>query len=372
MDRESPLRRIDWLLLAAVAALCAIGTLLVWSATRDYNLVHGLDPQAYLKKNILNICIGTSLGTLAAIVDYRTLRAYVPVLYVASCLGLVAVFVIGSTINGAHSWIQIGGGFEVQPAEFTKIALIIGMATLLGERRDTEAGPRDVDVGLVLLLAAVPLVLILLEPDLGMVMVLVFVIFGMLSISGARARWLLGLVVVGVVGALVVVHLHLLKDYQLKRLSAFANPQSGQSSFGYNQAQARITIGSGGLFGTGLFHGSQTNGHFVPEQQTDFVFTVAGEELGLAGSGLLICLVGVVLWRGIRIAGRAEDMFGTLMATGVVCWFAFQAFENIGMTMGIMPVTGLPLPFVSYGGSSMFATMIAVGLLQNVHLRTRE
>jgi rod shape determining protein RodA len=161
-----------------------------------------------------------------------------------------------------------------------------------------------------------------------------------------------------------------LSKYQVDRITAFTHPDDNSRSTGWNTAQARIAIGSGGVLGKGLFNGPQTNGQFVPEQQTDFVYTVAGEEFGLVGAGGIIALFGVVLWRGLRIASRATDAFGTLVAVGVVAWFTFQGFENIGMTLGIMPVTGLPLPFVSYGGSSMFANMMAIGLLQNVHLRT--
>jgi rod shape determining protein RodA len=373
LDRESPLRRLDWVLLLAVFALTVLGSLLVWSATRNYNLQRHLDPQGYLKKHLLNLAIGLVLGAVATLIDYRTLRAYAPVVYVASVLGLLAVLSpLGSTINGSHSWIVLGGGFQVQPSEFAKVALVVGMAMLLGEKRDAEDVPRSVDVVLVLALAAVPLLLVLLQPDLGTVMVLAFVVLGVLAVSGAPARWVAGLLLAAVLGAVLIASMHLLQDYQIKRFTAFANPGSGARSYGYNTTQARIAIGSGGLFGKGLFQGPQTNGHFVPEQQTDFVFTVAGEELGLIGAGALIALTGVVLWRGLRIAGRADDAFGTLVATGVVCWFAFQAFENIGMTVGIMPVTGLPLPFVSYGGSSMFANMIAIGLLQNVRLHSQE
>jgi rod shape determining protein RodA len=201
-------------------------------------------------------------------------------------------------------------------------------------------------------------------------MVVAFIVFGVISLSGVSARWIIGMLVVAFIGALVILHLHLLKQYQIDRFTNFTNPRADAQGTGYNTHQARIAIGSGGLFGKGLFHGTQTNGQFVPEQQTDFVFTVAGEELGLVGSGLIVILVGIILWRGLAIAARAEDAFGTLVAVGVVCWFGFQAFENIGMTVGIMPVTGLPLPFVSYGGSSMFASMLAIGLLQNVHIRS--
>ena len=363
LDRDSPLWRLDWTLLAAVFALVAAGAVLVWSATQE---------SSYLKKDVVNIGISLALGTVVALVDYRALRAYVPFVYLASCVGLVAVLSpLGSTINGSHSWIRLGGGFEVQPSEFAKVALIVGMAMLLGEKRDGENVPRDTDVLAVLGLAAVPVGLVLLQPDLGSVMVLVAILLGVLAVSGARARWIVGLILLGILGAFLVAHLHILKDYQLERFKAFANPTAGGSGYGYQTQQARIAIGAGGLHGTGLFQGSQTNGHFVPEQQTDFIFTVAGEELGFIGAGTLVLLTGVVLWRGLRIASQAQDMFGRLMATGVVCWLAFQSFENIGMSVGIMPLTGLPLPFVSYGGSSMFATFMAVGLLQSVHMRSR-
>ena len=374
LDRESPLRRLDWILLAAVACLCTLGALLVWGATKPEQLSQGLDPNAFLKKDILNIGIGLFLGALAAIVDYRTIRAYAPVVYLASVIGLIAVLVphIGVTINGSHSWIPIGGGFEVQPSEFAKIAIIVLMAMLLGERADGARAPDDRDVWLSLAICTLPVLLILKQPDVGTIMVLAFVIFGVISMSGVSAKWVLGMLGVAVLVTLLIVHLHLLKQYQIDRLTNFTNPTKDTQGFGYNTHQARIAIGSGGPFGKGLFHGTQTNGHFVPEQQTDFVFTVAGEELGFFGAGILILLVGVVLWRGLSIAARAEDTFGTLVAVGIVCWLGFQAFENIGMTVGIMPVTGLPLPFVSYGGSSMFAVMLAVGLLQNVHMRSRS
>jgi rod shape determining protein RodA len=371
LDRESPLRRLDWILLLAVGMLCTMGALLVWGATKPHNVALGLDPNGDLKRDLLNIGIGVGLGGVAAIVDYRTIRAYTPVVYLASLVGLIAVLVHGVTVNGSHSWIKIGPGFEVQPSEFAKIALIVLAAMLLGERRDGAIAPDDRDVWMTLAASSVPILLILKQPDVGTVMVVAFVVFGVIALSGVSSKWIIGLLVVAAGVAVVIVHLHLLKDYQLKRFTAFTNPHADTQGSGYNTHQARIAIGSGGLFGKGLFHGTQTNGQFVPEQNTDFVFTVAGEELGLAGSGLLVVLVGVVLWRGLSIAARAEDAFGTLLSVGVVCWFGFQAFENIGMTVGIMPVTGLPLPFVSYGGSSIFASMLAVGLLQNVHMRSR-
>ncbi len=373
MGLDAPLWRLDWLLALAVAGLIAMGSLLVWSATRQRLLDADLDPTAFLKRHLINAAIGLALASLAALVDYRSLRAYAPIVYVASLLGLVAVLTpLGRTINGAHSWIVLGGGFQVQPSEIAKVALVIGMAMLLAEQRDGEDGPRSGDVVLVLALAAVPMVLVLLQPDLGTVLVLVFIVLGVLAMSGAPAGWILGLLAAGVVVSVSAVQLGVLDDYQVDRFAAFANPALDPQGVGYNTNQARIAIGSGGIDGKGLFQGTQTGGSFIPEQQTDFIFTVAGEELGLLGGSLLLGLLGVVLWRGLRIASRAKDAFGRLVAAGVVCWFAFQSFVNVGMTLGIMPVTGLPLPFVSYGGSAMFANLVAVGLLQNVHLRSRD
>lgn len=371
--RDSPLRRLDWVLGLSVAALVGLGSLLVWSATRQRMLDADLDPTAFLKRHLINAVIGLTLASVATLVDYRSLQAYAPVVYLASLAGLVAVLTpLGSTINGAHSWIVLGGGFQVQPAELAKVALVVGMAMLLADVRDGERGPRDGDVVLALLLAAVPMALIMLQPDLGTVLVLVFIVLGVLAVSGAPARWIGGLVVAGALTCVTAVQVGVLDDYQVDRFAAFANPELDPQGVGYNTNQARIAIGSGGLLGKGLFEGTQTAGRFIPEQQTDFIFTVAGEELGLLGASVLLALLGTVLWRGLRIASRSPDPFGRLVAAGVVCWFAFQSFVNVGMTLGIMPVTGLPLPFVSYGGSAMFANLVAVGLLQNVHLSSRE
>jgi len=369
LDRAAPLRRLDWVLLLAVVALAAIGTLLVWSATRFNDRLTGGDPDAFLKRHLLNLAIGLVLAACTTLFDYRMLRAYAPLVYVLSIAGLLLVLSpLGQTINGSHSWIVVGG-LSIQPSEFAKVALVVGAAMLLAEKRDAEDTPRDIDVLLMLALAAPPTALVLLQPDVGTVMVLGAITFGMIAVSGAPRRWLLGLLLAVVLGGVAVAQLGLLEQHQLDRFAAFANPELDPRGVGYNTSQARIAIGSGGLTGKGLFEGPQTNGQFVPEQQTDFVFTVAGEELGFVGAAGIVLLFGVLLWRALHIAARADDLFGTLIAAGVGCWFAFQAFENIGMTVGIMPVTGLPLPFVSYGGSAIFANFMAVGLLQNVRLR---
>ena len=368
-ERESAWWRIDWVIAGCALSLSLLGALLVWSATKPRLLESGGNPDAYLDRHLLNLAIGLVLGVIFAVVDYRALRAYAPLIYAASCVGLVAVLLIGTTINGAHSWIVIGGGFQIQPSEFAKVALVAGMAVLLAERRTQERATRGSDVPLVLALAAVPLGLVMLQPDLGTAMVFVFTVLGVLLLAGAPARWLGGLILAGVLVIYGAISLGVLKDYQLERFKAFTNQDQDTLGAAYNITQARIAIGNGGLTGTGLFHGTQTTGKFVPEQQTDFVFTVAGEELGLLGAGGIILLFGLLLWRTLRLAGRSPDLFGRLVAGGVACWFAFQTFVNIGMTLGIMPITGLPLPFVSYGGSAMFANWMAVGLLLNVGSR---
>lgn len=369
------LRRLDWTIILTVLALSVLGTLLVRSATHALLTEQGQDPDAYLKRHVLNLAIGGVLGAVVAMLDYRPVRAYAPILYGMACLGLIAVLSpLGQTINGSHSWIVLGGGFQVQPSEFAKVGLVVVMAMVLaeprdGESRDADAGPGTRDVLLALALAGGPAALIMLQPDLGTTLVFAAVVLGMLAVSGAPKRWIAGLVGSGVLAAFCVWFFGLLQPYQIARFTAFANPAADPRGAGYNAQQARIAIGSGGMSGKGLFHGEQTTGHFVPEQQTDFIFTVAGEELGFIGAALIVLLLGVVLWRGLRIAAQAADPFGMLVASGVVCWLAFQAFENIGMTLGIMPITGLPLPFVSYGGSATFANMIAIGLLQAVQLR---
>ncbi|HEX3004292.1 MAG TPA: rod shape-determining protein RodA [Angustibacter sp.] len=355
--------RLDWGLLVAALGLSLIGALLVWSATRRGS------GDAVLVKHLVNLAIGLVLGGAVALVDYRGLRAYSPVLYVASIVGLLAVLTpLGSTINGSHSWIVLPAGFSVQPSEFAKVALVVALPLLLAEKRDADDTPRHVDVALALVVAAVPMALVLLQPDLGSVLVLAALLVGVVASSGAPARWVVGLVLVGAVGVGVALTTDVLDTYQKDRLTAFADPTADPRGIGYQTRQVRIAIGSGGVEGQGLFHGAQTQGGFVPYQQTDFVFSVAGEELGFIGAGGILLLQGFVLFRGLLVAYRAEELFGRLVAVGVVCWFTFQVFENVGMNLGIMPVTGLPLPFVSYGGSSMFASWLAIGLLQNVRL----
>ena len=218
-------------------------------------------------------------------------------------------------------------------------------------------------------LGAVPVLLVVAEPDLGVTMLLAVLMLGLIALSGVRLRWLFGMLAAAALGITAIINLHLLKAYQVSRLAAFINPSADPRGTGYSAAQAKIAIGSGGLHGVGLFHSQLIAGNYVPEQQTDFIFAVVGNELGFIGTMILIGLLAVMLFTALRIAARAEDQFGMLVASGIAIWFAVQSFINIGMTVGIMPVTGLPLPFVSYGGSALFADMIAIGLLQSIHRR---
>ncbi|MEI8066795.1 MAG: rod shape-determining protein RodA [Actinomycetes bacterium] len=361
-----------WLMLS-VFALLGMGTLLVYAATKSWFASQGLDPQYYLKRHVLNIFIGALLTYGTTLIDYRLLRAYTPILWGLGVLALVAVLVpgVGSTVNGAKSWIALPGGFQLQPAELAKISVIIGMSMILAEGRDVDSAPSEGDVLRALAIAAIPMLLIIAQPDLGEVLIITAAVVSIIAVSGAPTRWVAGLLLLGVLGSFVAVKSGVIHQYQLKRLQSFVDPTADPQQSGYQLRQSRITIGSGGVVGKGLFNGPQTNGRFVPEQQTDFIFTVAGEELGFLGSGFILLMFGLFFFRAFMIARRTNDIFGRLVVIGVIAWFAFQTFENIGMTMGLMPMTGVPLPFMSYGGSSMFANLIGLGLLQNVHVRSR-
>ena len=372
-ERRRFLTESDPVINIAVLALSIIGIILVYAATRDWFAANNQDPEYYLKRQLINVVIGIALAYGATLVDYRVLRAYTPILWGIGVLGLTAVLIpgLGSVVNGARSWISLPGGFQIQPAELAKLTIIVGMALILAEREAGDKGPSDRQVLYSLVVAAVPILLIVLQPDLGTVLIISAAVVSIIAISGARLRWVIGLLVVGISGAYIAVASGEVSDYQLNRLRSFIDPYADPQASGYQLRQARITIGSGGFLGKGLFDGPQTNGRFVPEQQTDFIFTVSGEELGFLGSSFILLLYATILMRGFAIAKRTNDLFGRLVTKGVVAWFSFQIFQNIGMTMGLMPMTGVPLPFLSYGGSSMFANMIAIGLLQNVYQRSR-
>jgi rod shape determining protein RodA len=359
-------RQLDWILILATLGLTGLGTVLVWAATAPELSSIGANPHSYLDKQIIWGALGVIALFAVSALDYRRLRALTPVVYVGALLLLGAVLAVGATVNGAKAWIDLPGGFQVEPSEFGKLALVLSTAVLLSRSRSTAGRPAMKDMGFAVL-AAVPLVILVeREPALGVMLVLVFMLATMIVVSGISLYWVCGLLATAAAGIFAVSTLHLLKSYQLARLTSFLHPQNDLNGAGYNLMQAKIAVGSGGMFGQGLFRGSFTGGNFVPSVQTDFIFTVAGEELGFVGCAVIVVLLGILIFRAVRIAAVTDDMFGMLVAAGVASWFIFQSFVNIGMTIGIMPITGLPLPFVSYGGSAVLADMMAVGLLQSV------
>ncbi len=364
-------RELDWVLLVAAFGITIFGSVLVWSASRA-DMASANDPQSYLKRHLINVVVAMVLGFFASRLDYRWMRAYTPIIYIGSVLLLLVVFIpgLGTSIAGARAWIDLPGGFTIQPSEFAKIAIIIMMSAILAEKRDFESEPHDRDVLISVGVAVLPILIILVQNDTGTVLILGSVALSIIAVSGARRRWVIGLIGGAIIGILLALQLGLLRSYQVSRLTSFLNPAGEPGGATYNATQARIAVGGGGWTGYGLFEGPQTQGQFVPVNESDFIFTVVGEELGFAGSALLILLVCVILWRAIRVAQKADDLYGRLIATGVVAWLAFQTFENIGMTLGIMPITGIPLPLVSAGGTSMMSTWIAIGLLENVRLHS--
>jgi rod shape determining protein RodA len=291
------------------------------------------------------------------------------------CLMLLAVVSpLGAKSKGHQAWFPLGS-FQLQPSEISKVALIVSLAAFAawsgrGAGRSDDEGelgtPKLIGI---LVMAGIPMALIMLQPDLGTDLVFLAILFSMLVVAGVRARHLAVLVVLGVVGVIVVVHLGILQRYQVQRLTSFLDPKGNTRATGYNLAESKTAIGSGGLAGKGLFQGTQTNLSFVPEQHTDFIFTAVGEQLGFVGSGLLLTLFAFVVWRCWRAAMLARDRAGTLICVGVMAVIVFQVFENVGMTMGIMPIAGIPLPFVSYGGSAIMAYSVGMGLVLNVHMR---
>jgi rod shape determining protein RodA len=357
-------RHVDLMLLLCAVAISALGALMILSATR------GTDPDAYdlsfLRRQLMFEGMGVAAMVLVAMVDYRRWRHRVGLPYVAILvmLGLVLTSV-GTEQRGTQAWFQIGA-FQLQPAELAKVVAILVVAAFLG-RSEPPLHARW--VGGALLLLGVPMALILLQPDLGTAMVFVAIALGMLLVAGAKIRHLVVLTAVGTIGVIGVLNSDLLEDYQRDRLTTFLDQDHNLAARTYNLNQSKIAIGSGGAGGKGLFEGTQTRLGNVPEQHTDFIFTALGEELGFAGSATLLALFWLLCWRIWRIAQLARDRFGMLLSVGVLSMLVFQVFQNVGMTMGIMPITGIPLPFMSYGGSSTLAAWIAIGLVLNVHMR---
>ena len=367
-DERRPIRHLDPVLLVTAILLAVAGLFLVYSATHQSLTALDLDPAQFLKKQITAFILGTALLLVVAAFDYRFYKVYAGFAYAAVVVALVIVRFtpLGSSPTGAQRWFTFGG-FQVTPSEFAKIALILMIAAVLSELRTSE--PMLADVIRVTMMAIVPMGLVFIQPDIGTTIVLVAILVGALVVAGTRPRHLAVLGITAVILLFGAFQLNVIKGYQLERLRAFLDSSSDTRGANYNRTQAEIAIGSGGLVGQGYLNGQLTNLDFVPEQHTDFIFTVAGEEFGFAGAAVLLSLFAILMWRAIRISYLSKDGFGTYVAAGIAAMLAIQMFVNVGMVIGIMPITGIPLPFVSYGGSSMLANFVAVGLLLNIHMR---
>jgi rod shape determining protein RodA len=358
--------RFDLVLLASTMLLAVGGVIIIYSATRGNLSLARLDPHYYLKRQAVFVVLGVVVMAAVALFDYRRLEQISTVLYVAILVGLLGVLALGSSSQGSQRWFSVGGQ-QLQPSEFATLVLIIAIATYCSRRPD---GLDFRDLVRVVLLAAVPILLVIKQPDLGTGIVMMVILMVMLAAAGIPGRYLVLLIIGAVLVVIVAINVGLVKHYQIDRLTSFISPNGASQNAIYNVTQAKEAIAVGGVFGQGLFHGALTNLAYVPEQKTDFIFSAVGEQLGFVGAGVLLMVYGVVAWRVLRTAQLARDNFGRLLCSGVFALLVFSIFENVGMNMGIMPVAGIPLPFLSYGGSSVVVFFAAIGLTLSVNARS--
>jgi rod shape determining protein RodA len=367
MARRAPIRHLDPVLMLITLLLTTFGAIMIFSATSSNQESLGSDPAFFMKRQIIYAAVGSLALLGLALFDYRHLRAFAPVIYGVTLLILALVLTpLGDLRNDTQSWFDFGA-FQIQPSEFAKIGVVLAVASFLAERKGDV---RAIDVAAASGLAGVAAGLIFIEPDLGGTMVLIAVLASMLLVGGGKIRHFIALGALGIVAVVISLQVGLIKDYQIERITAFLDTSPDVQADGYTLEQAMIAIATGGMDGKGLgTENTQTDLQFVPEQHTDFIFTAVGEQLGFVGSAALLGLFAILIWRALRIASMSRDLFGTLIAVGIAGIWGFQLFVNVGMTMGIMPITGLPLPFMSFGGSGLLTNFLCVGLLLNVHMR---
>jgi len=362
---DRPIRHLDPVLLTTALGLGIYGLLMIYSATHQSQTAFQGDPGFFMKKQVAFLMLGLIALVVTASFDYRLVKVYATIGFVAALFLLFFVLTpLGSRAAGAQRWITVFG-FQFQPSEFAKLALVAMLAAYLSEYRRLALD----HVWRAAALAGAPLLLVFFQPDVGTSMAFAAVLIGLLVVAGAKGRHLGILILLALFAVFAAFRVGVVQQYQIERLTTFLDPAADPLRAGYNVQQSTIAIGSGGIGGKGFLNGTQTSLDFVPHQQTDFVFTVVGEEFGFVGAMFLLLMFGVLLWRGLRIAMMARDPFGTLLAAGIVTMLAFQIFVNIGMTLGIMPMTGIPLPLVSYGGSALIANLMGIGLLMNIHMR---
>ena len=356
------LRNMDWILVLTVVALLAIGMVLISSATHNDALVAGYN-RFVLRQGIF-IGINLILVCLLLRIDYHSLTAVTRPLYIVMLVLLLAVALFGHTSLGAQRWIRIGP-VTFQPSEFSKALMIVCLAAFLDRGREYMDELKDYLPAVAYVF--VPFFLVLRQPDLGTALVFAAIAFCMFWVCGFKVKWLA--VMTGIGAAAAPLLWHLLHEYQRNRIRVFLNPELDPYGAGYHVIQSKIAIGSGMLFGKGWMQGTQSQLSFLPENHTDFIFAVAGEEFGFVGVTLILLLYLILTWRALTIALNAEDRFGRLLETGITGMLLFHVLVNVGMTAGIMPVTGVPLPFLSYGVSSLSTNLVLVGLLLDIHLR---
>lgn len=368
MSAYAPVRHLDPVLVLTALALTGIGLVAIYSAKIVALTAQGASPMQFVSRQLIALVLGIIVMVVLAVVDYRYTRVYAPALYGLGVVLLVLTLTpLGAEINGSQRWIVLGG-FQLQPSEFAKLAVLVSLAAFLhGAKGEPHAG--HVALGLVIVL--VPAGLVFIQPDLGTSIVFVWTAAVLFLIAGVKTRYLIGLLVAGIGAIVLALQTDLIRSYQISRLTAFldAGDASAAQSAAFQTRQSLIAVGSGQFAGKGLFQGTQTSLSYVPENHTDFVFTVIAEEFGFLGASIVLGLFLVLVWRGLRIAILSKDVFGTLVAGGIVAVLTLQVFVNVGMTVGIMPVTGLPLPFISYGGTSLIVWFAMIGLLLNIHMR---
>jgi rod shape determining protein RodA len=363
------LRHLDLPLFGATAALSLVGLVIVYSATRE---IYPAEPTYYVKRQLVYFFLGACVMLVTTFVDYRKLEHWGYPLYGLIVLSLLAVYAFHTGVStslvgdgAAQRWIPLGP-IDFQPSELGVLAIIIAVA-VYAQRHEDVLGPRRI-VGM-LVIAAIPMALVYKQPDLGTTIVMGVVVFALLAMAGVRLRYLVLLVAIGTVGVVAAVHVHLLKGYELQRLTSFFEPSKATADEKYNLNQAMTAIGAGGFKGSGLFNGQVTNLGYVPEQYADFIFSAVGEQLGFLGSALVIGLFAVLALRILRAIQVARDTLGRMICTGALAFLVFSVYQNIGMNVGLMPITGIPLPFLSYGGSAIIAFFAMIGLVANVEIR---
>ena len=365
LQRDRQLRP-DLFLVLAYMALAGIGIVMVHTASAPRLELLGADPDTLMRRQAIFAAVGLAVFSVTSLIDNRSLRTLTPWVFAGSMVSLLLVLTpVGEVVKGAQRWVQIGP-FQFQPSEFAKVALILALAALLSPAAERL---RWDHVARAIILVSLPAVLIFRQPDLGTMLVLGFITFIVLFVGGTSARQIGFLSIAGAVGAIGLFRAGALREYQVTRLVAFLDPAADTAAARYNQAQSEIAIGSGGFFGKGLYEGTQTNLSFVPEQSTDFIFTAVGEQLGFIGGAIVLALFAVIVWRVLVAAAVGRDRFSQLAAAGVAALLMFHVFVNVGMTIGLMPVTGLPLPFLSAGGSAFIAMSVALGIAHSSWMR---